>query len=159
VHTPGGTQRGQAAVELATSARAQRGRRPVVDLVPSARAQRSRLVVDLVASARAQRGQAAVEFVTLLPLALVLLAGAWQAVLAAHAQWSVSAAARAAARATAVGGDAVAAAQRALPASLDEAVEVEERDDGVAVHLPVPVVLPGLDLGTLSARATFASQR
>jgi Flp pilus assembly pilin Flp len=108
---------------------------------------------------RDTRGQAAVEFVTLLPLVVVVLAGAWQAVLAAHAQWSASAAARAAARASAIGLDTLPAARRALPDSLDERVSVDEEDEGVAVHLAVPAILPGLDLGTLTARATFASQR
>ena len=105
------------------------------------------------------RGQAAVELVALLPLALVLLAGAWQAVLAAHTQWSASAAARAAARASAIGLETLPAARRALPESLDGRVEIEEDERGVAVHIAVPPVLPGLDLGTLTARATFASQR
>lgn len=105
------------------------------------------------------RGQAAVELVTLLPLALVILAGAWQVTLAAHTRWSASAAARSAARAHALGAATLPAAQRALPASLDDRVEVEEAGDGVAVHIAVPAILPGLDLGTLTARATFASQR
>ncbi|MEJ7892395.1 MAG: TadE/TadG family type IV pilus assembly protein [Solirubrobacteraceae bacterium] len=105
------------------------------------------------------RGQAAVELVVLLPLICVVLAGAWRAVLAAHAQWSASAAARAAARAHAIGLETLPAAQRALPASLDERVRIEEDGAGVAVHLPVPEILPGVDLGTLTARATFASQR
>ena len=108
---------------------------------------------------RDTRGQAAVEFVTLLPLVLVLLAGAWQAVLGAQAWWSAHAAARAAARAGAIGLDALPAAQRALPASLDGRAEVEQDAGSVAVRLGVPAVLPGLDLGTVTARATFASQR
>jgi hypothetical protein len=108
---------------------------------------------------RSHRGQAAVELVTLLPLLAVLIAGAWQVVLAAHTQWSASAAARAAARAAAVGGGQLAAARRALPDSLDHRVEVEADGDGVAVHLRIPSVVPGLRLGTLTARASFAAQR
>lgn len=106
-----------------------------------------------------ERGQAAVEFVALLPLVVVVLATAWQAVLAAHTVWSAHAAARAAARATAIGAEPLPAARRALPASLDAAVEVEEGSGGVAVRLAVPAVVPGLDLGSLTARASFASQR
>src|SRR5918999_264397 len=44
-------------------------------------------------------GQAAAELVALLPLAALLLAGAWQLVVAGHAAWAAGAAARAAGRA------------------------------------------------------------
>ena len=44
-------------------------------------------------------GQAAAELVALLPLAALLIAGAWQLALAGHAAWAADAAARAAARA------------------------------------------------------------
>lgn len=106
-------------------------------------------------------GQAAVEMVVLLPLLVIGLFGAWQAVLAGHAAWSASAAARAAARAHAVGDDEVAAARRVLPASLDDRIEVEADDDAseVAVHIRIPRVVPGLDLGTVTSRSTFASQQ
>jgi hypothetical protein len=107
---------------------------------------------------RCPRGQAAVEFVTLLPLILALLAGATQLVLAGHAWWAASAAARAAARAHAIGAPELAAARAALPASLDRRVAVEDGDGAVAVHLTIPTVLPGLDLGTLTTHATFAQQ-
>ena len=108
---------------------------------------------------RTTRGQAAVELVVLAPLLAVLVAGAWQVVLAAHTQWSASAAARAAARAAAIGGGQLAAARRALPDSLDHRVAVEPDGDGVAVRLRIPSVVPGLHLGTLTARASFAPQR
>ena len=108
---------------------------------------------------RDARGQAAVELVVVLPLVCVVLAVAWQAVLAADTLWSAAAAARAAARAQAVGAEPLLAARRVLPASLDDRVEIEERDDGVAVHVAVPAIVPGLELGTLTARSTFASQR
>ena len=52
-----------------------------------------------------QRGQATVELVALLPSLAVLLAALWQAALAGQAVWAVTAAARAAARADAVGGE------------------------------------------------------
>ncbi len=95
----------------------------------------------------------------LLPLVCLALAAGWQAVLAAHTQWSASAAARAAARAHALGAEMLPAARRALPSSLDDRIEIEEAGAGVAVHLTVPAILPGLELGKLTARATFASQR
>src|SRR5690349_1493641 len=56
------------------------------------------------------RGQASVEFVVLLPVILVVLAVGYQAVLAGQAIWEVRVAARAAARANSLGGDAAAAA-------------------------------------------------
>ncbi len=108
---------------------------------------------------RSQSGQAAVELTVLLPVLAVLLAGAWQCVLAAHVHWSAGAAARAAARAQAVGTDELAAARRALPASLDHRVAVDDTDGGVAVRVRIPTVIPGLRLGSLTAHATFASQQ
>ncbi len=109
--------------------------------------------------ARGDAGQAAVELVALLPLVAVLLAGAWQLVLAGHTAWSAHAAARAAARAHAVDGDERRAARRVLPASLERRLAVrEDGDDRVVVRLRIPTVLPGLSLGTLSAGAAFAPQ-
>ncbi len=108
---------------------------------------------------RSHHGQAAVELAVLLPVLAVLLVGAWQCVLAAHTHWSAAAAARAAARAHALGTGELAAARRTLPESLDHRVSIDDTDAGVAVHLRIPTVLPGLHLGTLTARATFADQR
>jgi Flp pilus assembly protein TadG len=109
---------------------------------------------------RGDRGQAAVELVALLPLIVAGLLGAWQVVLAGHTAWSAHAAARAAARAHAVGADELAAARRALPASLDDRVTLGEPDgEGRAtVHVRVPSVLPGLRLGAVTAHAGFAPQ-
>src|SRR5690349_2136993 len=61
------------------------------------------------------RGQASVELVVLLPVILVVLAVGYQAVLAGQAIWEVRVAARAAARANALGADAAAAARAHLP--------------------------------------------
>ena len=109
--------------------------------------------------AASTRGQAAVEFVALLPLlALVLSVGA-QLVLAGDALWSAAAAARAAARAHAVGADARGAALTVLPRRLERALAVESETDGtVLVRVRVPALAPGLDLGTVSARAHFEPQ-
>ena len=96
----------------------------------------------------------------LLPLAALLIALAWQAALAAHAQWAVGAAARAGARAAAIGGDVTAAARSRLPDGLERELAGRDRRDGtVEVATAVPTV-PGLpSLGTVTATAHFAPQR
>src|SRR5689334_205380 len=108
-----------------------------------------------------ERGQATVEFAALLPLIAVGLLLCWQLVLLGHAVWSAHAAARAAARASAVGADTLAAARASLPAALDDRVRVGQiEDDGrVPVRIRVPSVLPGVRLGEVTARAGFAPQR
>jgi hypothetical protein len=106
-----------------------------------------------------EEGQATVELVALLPVLAVLLAGAWQAVLAGHAVWAATAAARAAARAHAVGADARAAARAHLPASLEPGLRVRALDGGeVRVSVRVPS-LPGLPSpGRVRAGAHFEPQ-
>ena len=95
----------------------------------------------------------------LLPLALLLLAGAFQFVLAGEALWHARVAARAAARAQAVGADPRAAARAHLPARLERALRVRSSDDGdVRVSIHVPTVLGALDLGRVSATAHFERQ-
>jgi hypothetical protein len=98
--------------------------------------------------------------VSLLPLVLVLLALAWQAVIAGHAVWSADAAARAAARAAATGGDAGAAARARLDDDLEPGLGVRDKGDGtveVAVRVPSPPGLPRL--GRITATAHFTPQR
>ena len=105
-------------------------------------------------------GQAAAELVALLPLAALLLAGAWQLVVAGHASWAAGAAARAAARAAAIGADARAAARAELPTRLERGLRVRERDPGtVEVELRIPPVLGLPVLGETSATAHFRPQR
>ncbi|HTE60092.1 MAG TPA: hypothetical protein VK631_07045 [Solirubrobacteraceae bacterium] len=105
-------------------------------------------------------GQAAAELVALLPLAALLLAGAWQLAVAGHAAWAADAAARAAARAAAVGGDARAAARAALPGRLGRDARVRERGEGtVEVSVRIPPVLGLPLLGHASATAHFRPQR
>jgi uncharacterized protein (UPF0333 family) len=106
-----------------------------------------------------ERGQASAEFVALLPLLVLLLAGAWQFVLAGDALWHARVAARAAARAQAVGADPRTAARAHLPAGLEHALRVRAGTDGdVRVSLHVPTVLGVLDLGRVSATAHFEAQ-
>src|SRR3990170_699487 len=105
-------------------------------------------------------GQAAAELVALLPLAALLLAGAWQLAVAGHAAWAANAAARAAARASAVGGDAERVARRKLPGALGRGARVRDRGDGtVEVTVRVPPVLGLPVLGHTSATAHFRPQR
>jgi Flp pilus assembly protein TadG len=107
---------------------------------------------------RAQRGQAAVELVAVLPVVLALLAGLWQLAVWGHASWAVAGAARAAARASAVGLDARAAARSVLPARLERGLRVARSGDGMVVRVRVPSVI-GASVGRVSARAGFAPQR
>src|SRR5215207_2726750 len=107
-----------------------------------------------MATWRRADGQAAAELVALLPLAALLLAGAWQLAVAGHAVWAADAAARAAARAAAVGEDARAAARRELPGRLGRDVRVSDRGDGtVEVAVRIPPVLGLRMLGHATATA------
>ena len=109
---------------------------------------------------RSSRGQATVELVALLPLLAVLAAGVWQAAVAGHAVWAAGAAARAASRAVAVGGDERAAARRVLPAGLRGGARVLARDGvEVAVSVPIRALGGGRRLATYTATARFAAQR
>jgi hypothetical protein len=108
---------------------------------------------------RSERGQASAELVALLPVLVLVLAGAWQLVLAGDALWHARVAARAAARASAVGADPRAAARAHLPARLEHALGVRADDNGdVRVSIHVPAVLGALDLGRISATAHFEPQ-
>ncbi len=107
----------------------------------------------------AQRGQAAVELVAVLPLLAALLAGLWQAALIGEAAWSSASAARAAARAAAVGGSPRSAARAHLPDRLERGMAVAVDGRGrvrVTVRVPSPF---GLHLGGTSSTAGFAPQR
>jgi len=108
----------------------------------------------------ADDGQASVELVALLPLVGVLVALLWQALLAGETVWLSGSAARAAARAAAVGGDPVAAARAVLPPRLERGLRVRQESDGaVVLMLRVPVALGHGTLGPVTARARFEAQR
>src|SRR5919201_203592 len=101
-----------------------------------------------------ESGQATVELVALLPLLVLVVAAAWQLVVAGQGVWLRGSAARAAARAHAVGRDAVAAARGVLPARLEHGLRVRARPDGsVAVAVRVPAVIRGGRLATGPAPA------
>ncbi len=89
-----------------------------------------------------QRGQASVELVAAVPLVLAIGAIAWQLALAGHTAWMASHAARAGARADAVGRDPRAAARSALPEGLRPGLEVKRRrGGGIGVRVRVPMLL------------------
>ena len=126
-------------------------------MVPFARAPQP---VRIVASWRRADGQAAAELVALLPLAALLIAGAWQLAVAGHASWAAGSAARAAARAAAVGADARSAARSELPQRLAHGLRVRDQGTGtVEVTLRIPPVLGLPVLGHTSATAHFRPQR
>ena len=108
---------------------------------------------------RREGGQASVETAALLPLVVLVGALLWQAVVAGQALWLSGAAARAAARAAAVGGDAEAAARATLPPRLESGVRVRTVGDGVGIAVRVPSVLSGGAIATVHARAAFPRQR
>ena len=79
----------------------------------------------------------------MVPFLLLAVLVAAQIALAGQALWSASVAARAGARAAAVGGDAVAAARSALPPSMRGGAKVED-EEGVSVRVEVPRLIPSL---------------
>jgi hypothetical protein len=111
------------------------------------------------ARTRQEPGQASVETVALLPLIVLVGALLWQAAVAGQALWLSGAAARAAARAVAVGGDADAAAKGTLPPRLEAGLHVRAAAGGVHVAVRVPSVLSGGSIFTVRSRAAFPGQR
>ena len=73
-----------------------------------------------------EEGTASVELIAAVPFLLLAVLVAAQLALAGQAFWSAGVAARAGARAALVGGDATAAARRALPPSLRPEAQVSE---------------------------------
>jgi hypothetical protein len=112
-----------------------------------------------MARARGQEGQATVELVALLPVIVLVAAVLWQGAVAGQAVWVAGSAARAAARAQALGADVAAAARGAVPGRLRGDVSVRTTGDGgVSVVLGVPSVLGRRRVGTVTASARFAAQ-
>jgi hypothetical protein len=89
-----------------------------------------------------QAGQASVELVAMVPVVLLVGAVAWQLALAGHTAWLTAHAARAAARADAVGKGPAEAARSALPRSLEDDLEVEPLErGGVRVSVKAPLLM------------------
>ena len=111
-------------------------------------------------SLRADDGQATVELVALLPLLGLVVALVWQVTLAGAAVWLSGGAARAAARAVALGADPLRAARTALPRRFERGLRVRrEPDGGVALVVRIPAALGGGTVGAVTTRARFAEQR
>lgn len=109
--------------------------------------------------ARSEDGQASVELVALLPLVVVVAGLLWQAVIAGQALWLSGTAARAAARAAAIGADREASARAVLPASLARGLRVGGAGAaGVSVRIAVPFVLGGGRVGAVTGRAALPRQ-
>jgi uncharacterized protein (UPF0333 family) len=89
---------------------------------------------------RSERGQATVELVAVVPAVVVACVIAWELVLAGHTAWLAAHAARAGARAVAVGGDGRAAARSVASSA---SVSVLGGGRRVRVRVPVPLVVPG----------------
>jgi Flp pilus assembly protein TadG len=104
-------------------------------------------------SVRAQRGQAAVEFVAVLPLIAAATLALGHLALAGYALWSAADAARAGARAAHVGADAVAAAERAVPAPF--AARAHREGEEVTVRVRAPRLLPVLPRLSVSASSAL----
>jgi hypothetical protein len=103
-------------------------------------------------AAHGEEGTASVELVAVVPFLLLAILAAAQIALAGQALWSASVAARAGARAAAVGRDASAAARSALPPSMRAGSRVEE-GDAVAVRVVVPRLIPALPELRVAARS------
>lgn len=109
--------------------------------------------------ARAESGQATVELVAVLPFVALLAMFLWQAAVAGQATWLAASAARAAARANAVGLDGARAARAVLPPRLESGLRVRAGADGsVRVALGVPLVVGAGRLATIHADAHFEPQ-
>jgi pilus assembly protein CpaE len=85
-----------------------------------------------------ERGQATVELVAVVPALVLACVIAWELVLAGHTAWVAAHAARAGARAVAVGRDGRAAAR-----SVARSASVSVVGSRVRVSVPVPLVVPG----------------
>jgi len=95
----------------------------------------------------------------LLPVIVLVLAIAYQALLAGQAIWEVRVASRAAARAHSLGADPAAAARSRLRSGLERGLRVTPSDAGdVRVSVRVPAVIPTVRLGRVAATSHFRPQ-
>jgi hypothetical protein len=97
-------------------------------------------------------GTASIELIAAVPFLLLAVLVAAQLTLVGQTLWSAGVAARAGARAALVGGDAEAAARRALPPSLRPGAEVSVAG-AVDVRVAIPRLLPALPHLTVGAES------
>lgn len=102
---------------------------------------------------RGRSGQAAVELVAVLPLVGLAAALCFHLALAGWGLWSAAEAARAGARAAAVGSKAHQVAIGALPAALRGQATVDFNAGRARVSVAAPTLLPGVSLPRLSVEA------
>lgn len=91
-----------------------------------------------------EEGTASVELIAVVPFLLLAVLVAAQLALVGQALWSAGVASRAGARAALVGGDARAAARRALPSSLRTDAQVSATGAITTVRVVIPRLLPAL---------------
>jgi hypothetical protein len=99
-----------------------------------------------------EAGTASIELVAVLPFLLLSVLVAVQLAVAGQALWSAGVAARAGARAALVGGDAEAAARRALPSSMRHGARLAA-GGRISVEVPVPRLLPAMPPLSVTAGA------
>ncbi len=105
-------------------------------------------------------GQASVELLAAIPFVLLAGAVAWQLALAGWTVWMSAHAARAAARADAVGKTVRPAARSALPSTLRRGLVVESLGaGGVRVRVRVPLLLRWGGPVSVSASSSLGRQR
>ena len=93
----------------------------------------------------------------MVPFLLLAVLAAAQIGLAGQALWSAGVAARAGARAALVGGDATAAARRALPPSLRTGARVED-SGGVSVRVAIPRLVPAMPRLMVGAKTALGDE-
>ncbi|HXS33522.1 MAG TPA: hypothetical protein VN758_07115 [Solirubrobacterales bacterium] len=104
-----------------------------------------------------EEGTASVELIAVVPFLLLAVLAAAQIGLAGQALWSAGVAARAGARAALVGGDATAAARRALPPSLRTGARVED-SGGVSVRVAIPRLVPAMPRLMVGAKTALGDE-
>ena len=98
-----------------------------------------------------ERGVAAVEFMGVISYLLFAALAAWQLLLAGAVVTAAENAARTGSRKATLGEDGASAAVEALPSWLRPGADARASGTKVTISVPVPVILPGLELGGLRA--------
>ena len=103
-------------------------------------------------------GQASIELVAAVPAVLLAGVAAWQLALLGHAAWLSAHAARAAARADAVGRSPNRAARSVLPRSLERGLRVHRSGSRVRVRVRVPLFFRPRSGVSISARSSLGGR-